>query len=84
MSNTKREGHWKNKIEAPFTKPTSLLNPGPGEYNLEPKKDDIKSKILKEEATHVPFNTGSERECNKTTSKSLLPGPGAYIDINNP
>lgn len=46
MSTTKRDDFWKNKIETPFTKATSEENPGPGKYNLEKKKDDIKTKIL--------------------------------------
>jgi hypothetical protein len=32
---------------------------------------------------HVPFNTSDERGCNKKT-KSAVPGPGEYIDPNNP
>jgi hypothetical protein len=52
-------------MDAPYTKPTSIKNPGPGEYNLEKKKDDIKTKILMEEAVHVPFNSSCERECNR-------------------
>jgi hypothetical protein len=31
----------------------------------------------------VPFNCGDERGCNKKV-KGLAPGPGTYIDINNP
>lgn len=37
-----------------------------------------------EEAVKVPFGSSNERECNKKVSKSQMPGPGAYIDINNP
>ena len=37
-----------------------------------------------QEAQKVPFLIGAERECNKPQQKSLIPGPGAYIDINNP
>merc|ERR1740139_191737 len=32
---------------------------------------------------HVPFNCSDERGCNKKT-KTAAPGPGTYIDINNP
>lgn len=33
------------------------MNPGPGKYDIEKKKDDVKSKILMEETVKVPFNT---------------------------
>ena len=64
LTNTKRADFWVNKIDAPYTKPTSALNPGPGKYNLEKKKDDIKTKILLEDTVHVPFNSSVERDCN--------------------
>jgi hypothetical protein len=85
LSTTKREDFWKNSILTPFTKPTSFENPGPGKYNHEKKKDDIKTKILMEETLHVPFSSSCERECNRRpNNKHLFPGPGTYIDINNP
>lgn len=72
-------------MDAPYTKPTSYTNPGPGKYNLEKKKDDIKTRILLEESVHVPFSSSVERDCNiKGLHKVQAPGPGAYIDINNP
>jgi hypothetical protein len=37
-----------------------------------------------EEAVHVPFNSSDARDFNKKTNKQVAPGPGAYIDINNP
>lgn len=45
----------------------------------------MKSRILWEHSMqmHVPFNTSDERGCNKKM-KSVAPGPGTYIDINNP
>jgi hypothetical protein len=54
LSSTKREGFWDNKIETPYTKSYSG-GPGPGKYDLDKKADDIKSKIIQEEAVHVPF-----------------------------
>jgi hypothetical protein len=52
---------------------------------LDKKKEDIKTKILQEEAVHVPFGTSEARECNKGLKvKNPVPGPGSYIDINNP
>lgn len=65
MSTTKREDFWKNSITTPFNKPTSFENPGPGKYNHEKKKDDIKTKILMEETVHVPFSSSCERDCNR-------------------
>ena len=61
-----------------------MKNPGPGSYNLGKKKgDDIKSKLLIEETVHVPFGSSNGREVNKKF-KTTGPGPGTYIDINNP
>lgn len=86
MSTTKREkDFWINRIETPYTHPTSMLNPGPGKYNHEKKKDDIKTRILMEETVHVPFGSSEERNCmKKPFVKQPVPGPGTYIDINNP
>jgi len=62
-----------------------MLNPGPGKYNHEKKKDDIKTRILMEETVHVPFGSSEERGCfKKPPTKQNLPGPGTYIDIFNP
>lgn len=86
MSTTKREkDFWINRIDTPYTHPTSMLNPGPGKYNHEKKKDDIKTRILMEETVHVPFGSSEERPCmRKPVPKQPVPGPGTYIDINNP
>ena len=85
IGTTKREDFWKLKMDAPYTKPTFFTNPGPGKYDVEKKKNDIKTKILNEETAKVPFNISDERDCNKVNVKqAMLPGPGAYIDINNP
>ena len=84
LSTTKREDHWINRIDAPYTHPTNFQNPGPGKYNHEKKKDDIKAKILLEETVHIPFGASEERACNKPHPKSNVPGPGTYIDPSNP
>lgn len=86
LSTTKREkDFWINKIDTPYTHPTHLLNPGPGKYNHEKKKDDIKTRILMEETVRVPFGSSEERPClRKPMAKQPVPGPGTYIDINNP
>ena len=81
---TERSNFWSNKIDAPFTKQTYIQNPGPGHYPVNKKKgEDIKSKLLVEESVSVAFNQTAERECNKKI-KHPIPGPGTYIDINNP
>lgn len=56
-------------MEAPFTKPTCIQNPGPGKYNLEKKKDDITTKILMEEAVRVPFSSSCKRDFNSKQDK---------------
>lgn len=64
-----------------------MLNPGPGKYNYGAgKKDDIKSRLLVEETVSVPFGSSEERGCLKKPAalKAAIPGPGSYIDINNP
>ena len=71
-------------MEAPFNRPQTQAYPGPGKYNIEKKKDDVKTKILMEETVKVPFNSSDERVCNKPAIGSIAPGPGTYIDINNP
>lgn len=61
-----------------------MNTPGPQHYQANKKKgEDIKSKLLVEETMNVAFNQTAERECNKKV-KSANPGPGTYIDINNP
>lgn len=88
MSTTDRVDFWKNELDAPFTKQTYLQNPGPGSYSVnatKKKENELKSRILMEHSAqmHVPFNCSDERTCNKKT-KTVAPGPGTYIDINNP
>lgn len=83
MSKTKRVDFWKNEGETPYTKQTFHKNPGPGAYDIEKKKDDIKNKIIQEEAMHAAFNSSDVRPVNKKI-KNANPGPGTYIDINNP
>ncbi len=45
MSSTKRNDFWRNELNAPFTSATRSENPGPGKYEIEKKKNDIKAKI---------------------------------------
>ena len=84
LSSIKRTDQWTYQMDAPYSRPQTLNNPGPWKYNLEKKKDDMKTKILMEETVKVPFNSSDERDCNKSAIASAAPGPGAYIDINNP
>jgi len=83
LSKTKRTDHWRNDVSHPYTKQSYYQSPAPGAYNVDKKKDDVKNKILMEETLHVPFGGSDERGCNKKV-KNSNPGPGSYIDINNP
>lgn len=84
MSTTMRGDFWKNELSAPYTKQTFLANPGPGQYQIDKKKgEDIKSRLLQEETVSVAFGQQEKRDCNKVV-KSPNPGPGAYVDINDP
>jgi hypothetical protein len=67
MSKTKREGHWDNRIDAPYTKPTYYREgPGPGMYSPDLKKSKI---------DECP-KYSSERYCLRKFVKSPEPGPG--------
>lgn len=83
LTKTKRGDFWRNEGETPYTKQTYLKNPGPGQYEHVPKADDLKQKILQDEAVHAAFSSSDVRDCNKKI-KAPFPGPGTYIDINNP
>lgn len=83
LSGTGRGDMWRNKINAPYTKASFLQNPGPGQYFCNKKKDDIKQRLLQEETVTVPFGASDSRACNKRINNPN-PGPGSYIDINNP
>lgn len=83
LSKTKRNDFWRNDAETPYTKQTFHKNPGPGQYDHEKKKDDVKNKIIAEETVNTAFNSSEARPCNKNF-KNPNPGPGTYIDINNP
>lgn len=63
-------------MEAPYSKPSNIENPGPGKYDHEQKKNDIKSKIINEETVKVPFNSSEVRDINKKVDKQQVPGPG--------
>lgn len=79
MTKTKRGEFWKHEGATPYTRQTFAKNPGPGHYNHEKKKDDIKNRIIMEEAVHAAFNSSDERHVNKRL-KAPNPGPGSYID----
>ena len=46
LTKTKRGEFWKHEGETPYTRQTFSKNPGPGQYEHEKKKDDIKNKIM--------------------------------------
>lgn len=83
LSGTGRAEMWKAELNAPYTKQTYIKNPGPGQYFASKKKDDIKQRLLQEETVTVPFGASDDRICNKPV-KAPNPGPGSYIDVNNP
>ena len=83
LSSTGRADMWKAEMNAPYTKQSYLKNPGPGQYFGGKKKDDIKQRLLQEETVTVPFGASDDRLCNKPV-KAANPGPGSYIDVNNP
>ncbi len=80
MSKTARGDMWKADLNAPFTNQTFTKNPAPNAYFDNKKKDDIKKRLLAEEAVVVPFGSSDNRPCNKPI-KATNPGPGNYIDI---
>lgn len=82
-SKTVRNDDWKNEISAPYTSATFNRNPGPGTYMSGKTRDQTKAKVLFEESLNIPFKTSADRNCLKQTNEKN-PGPGHYIDINNP
>lgn len=46
LTKTKRGEFWKHEGETPYTRQTFAKVPGPGQYEHEKKKDDIKNKII--------------------------------------
>lgn len=83
LTKTARGEFWKHEGETPYTRQTFSKVPGPGTYNHEKKKDDVRNRILHEETVHPPFTSSDDRPCNKKV-KAPVPGPGTYIDIYNP
>lgn len=89
MTATKREGQWLNSVEAPYTKQYYKIQPKLSELFKEKQKriDKIRSKNIKKSRNQKikspPFNTQANRSFEKS-HKRLGPGPGSYIDINDP
>ena len=83
LTKTKRGEFWRNEGETPYTKQTYHQNPGPGQYSIDKKRDTLKNKVIQEETVQAAFNSSDIRDVNKKI-KSPNPGPGTYIDINNP
>jgi len=84
LTTTKREDFWKNDAVAPYTAPCKDNVPGPGQYSMDKKTEDVKNRVLLEDALHVPFGVSDERNCLRKQKKNNEPGPGQYIDISNP
>jgi hypothetical protein len=82
-TSTKREGFWDNKLEAPFTKGSNLVEgPGPDKYHGgKAKKNADKFSDVKSE--RPGFHSTETRGCMKASGKAQSPGPGQYIDLSN-
>lgn len=87
MTATKREGQWLNSVQNPFTKQYEKLEPSLEAMNTMKKKkvDKIRSKILskKRRTLNPPFNVCENRSF-EYLGKTLGPGPGTYINVNDP
>jgi len=89
MTATKREGQWLNSYDNPYSKQYDLLQPTLMKKNLEKKNrlDKVRMKITKKSKAElmpsIPFNTHANRSFDKA-KKSVAPGPGSYIDVNDP
>ncbi len=59
--------------------------PGPALYFKKDIVEDFKSKVIKQTVQSVPFGTTSERNLKTVKpDEKVQPGPGAYIDPNDP
>jgi hypothetical protein len=88
LTATKRGGQWLNSVDNPYTKQYDKLQPTFAHILDEKRKkvDLIRSKrkiIDKSVLKSAPFNIQASRNF-EYASKTLGPGPGSYIDINNP
>lgn len=94
MSATKRDGQWLNSIENPYTKQYKKLRPTFAmllheknqrieEIRSKKKHNDIGKSKSKGNNVNAPFNTQAARNY-EYTGDTLGPGPGSYIDVNDP
>lgn len=88
MTATKREGQWLNSVENPYSKQYGKLQPTFAKILDEKRKkvDLIRNKRKikdKSDLKTAPFNIQANRDFDYA-SKTLGPGPGSYIDINDP
>lgn len=88
MTATRREGQWLNSVGNPYTKQYDILEPTPKSLYHDKKKkvDRIRNKILKKRKKKVenpPFNVLENRSF-EYLGKTLGPGPGSYINVNDP
>lgn len=62
-TSTKREGFWDNKLEAPFTKGSNILEgPGPDKYQGDRKKDRRNDKISEVRSEKPAFHSTETRD----------------------
>ena len=88
MSATKREGQWLNKIDNPYTKQYSKLRPTFAMLLQEKQQriEEIRGKKKqgsKNNIVNAPFNIQASRNY-EYAADTLGPGPGSYIDVNDP
>ena len=88
MSATKREGQWLNQIDNPYTKQYNKLRPTFA-MQIQEKQQRIEEIRLKKKngsknnIVNAPFNIQASRNYDYAAD-TLGPGPGSYIDVNDP
>lgn len=88
MSATRRDGQWLNSIDNPYTRQYTKLRPTFAMLLQEKNQriEEIRSKKKhggKSNITNAPFNTQATRNF-EYTGDTIGPGPGSYIDVNDP
>lgn len=82
-TSTKREGFWDNKLEAPFTKGSNIIDgPAPDKYQKQ-KGSKAADKFNDVKSEKPAFHSTESRSCMKRASKVQSPGPGQYIEMSN-
>ena len=84
LSTTERQG-WDNDISQPFTRATNrVLGPGPCAYQRDAKQRSPYNKHSVEPIRNTAFNSSQARVTSMHVRNLSSPGPGQYIDPNDP